>query len=133
MSLNWNIAKCTEHEELTKPGEAWDITNALIWGTMATGMRAITPQNYDEFFSRVVAMQQQNGAWLQYNGTPRPVTLADVQRRIGLRTNANTITPKQFEAQLGRMAMEAACRETVSQRNNLKEGVASLQRLTSPQ
>lgn len=95
MSLNWNMEKVENFKELTE-GEAWTITDVLIWGTMFTGIREITAENAKEFHARMNLVERLNGAMMNAGGKPRYITLEDIQRRIGLSTNATTMTRNQF-------------------------------------
>lgn len=112
MALNWNIEKCDNYKELTE-GEPWQITNALIWGTMAIGMREITAKNYKEFYQRVNLMEKLNGTWLSRHDTETQkveslfITEDDVKRRIGLRTNAGTIPRQTFIKRAAKYQFEA--------------------------
>jgi len=82
-----NYAK-TRGEEYLHP-----VTDALIWATMTIGLNEITEKNIDEWASRLALAYSVN--WISpmtvYNGTDweaRPLTRADLDRHIGLSTNA---------------------------------------------
>lgn len=97
MALNWNIQKCAHWKRLGTKKE-WPITNALVWATMAVGIREITKQNFEEFYRRLHLIEKINGTFLMQNGRPLFITREDVERRIGLYTNAGTITKRNFDA-----------------------------------
>lgn len=98
MSLNWNISKCKDWKRLADK-KGWPVTDKLVWATMAVGMGEITERNYEEFYRRLHIIEQNNGTFfLQHNGQPRYITLAEVKRRIGLYTNVGTITKAKFDA-----------------------------------
>tara|TARA_B100000131_G_C18067341_1_gene593085 strand:+ start:1016 stop:1456 length:441 start_codon:yes stop_codon:yes gene_type:complete len=86
------------------------ITTWLISVTMFIGMNEITSKNVDEFFRRISMFQQakpDRRVNLFYgslgdkvtmeNYRRTPVTFDDVQRRIGLHTNAESITKAKFD------------------------------------
>lgn len=95
MALNWNVEKCDNYKTLVNEDE-WAVTNALIWATMAVGIREITKANFQKFYDRVHEIETTRGSWLRMNGKPSYIKLADVKKRIGLYTNAGTFTDAQF-------------------------------------
>lgn len=94
MPLTWNIEKVKDYKELTD--EEWRITDTLVWLTMAVGIRELTEANAKEFYARVQLMEHLHGAWLNEGGKPRYIRWEEVQRNIGLTTNASTYTRNQF-------------------------------------
>jgi hypothetical protein len=95
MALNWNIEACKNFKELTTDKE-WPITNALIWSTMAIGVNEITSKNIKKVFTRIRIDENLNGAYLT-NGRKRYfIKMEDVEKRIGLYTNASPYTDTQF-------------------------------------
>ncbi len=103
MSLNWNIEKCKSWQQLNTDSE-WPITSSLIWATMAVGISTITKINAEEFHRRLALYENQNGFYLSRNGKPSPIALEDVKRRIGLSTNASTLTKAEFKQKLAKLA-----------------------------
>jgi hypothetical protein len=95
MALNWNIQDCKNYKQLGTE-KNWRVTNSLIWATMAVGLWHITDKNYDEFYRRLHILEQKNGTFLMRDRQPYFITKADVKRRIGLRTNASTISKRDF-------------------------------------
>jgi hypothetical protein len=103
MSLNWNIEKCKNWKELNvKP--QWPVTDSLIWATMAVGISTITKTNAEEFHRRLHLYEAQEGSYLLEGGKPSPITLEDVERRIGLSTNAGSLSKTEFKKKLERLA-----------------------------
>jgi hypothetical protein len=92
MALNWNIEKCKDYKKLTTKSE-WTVTDTLIWSTMFVGIGTITKTNYKEFYARLHLVELMSGTFTTVDGKPHHLTLADVERRIGLTTNAST-TPR---------------------------------------
>ncbi len=87
------------------------ITTWIIFRSMDIGMNGITLKNVDEFFRRLNVLQtwQPEASPRLFTGSlddkvtldnysPTPVTLEDVQRRIGLSTNASTYTRAKFDS-----------------------------------
>lgn len=111
MSLNWNLTDIQNHEEVWSedhPKES-SITEAIIWDTMAVDMGKITEDNYRAFYARLVMFNQAAGI------TDDRVTLADVKRRVGLRTNVTTTSDAAYKGRLYRILKERADREVSKQ------------------
>lgn len=89
MSLDWNATAVKDVDTLHDDEAQWGITHDLIWATMSIGIREITDTNFIEFYARLKYVYKLIDAELN-------ITPADVQRRIGLRTNANLETELQF-------------------------------------
>lgn len=95
MSLDWDITKVKNSKEI-KSDQEWPITEALIFLTMNIGIREITEENQREVLTRLRCVEKVYGPTLHQNGAPRPFTLLDLQRRVGLTTNASKLTKNQF-------------------------------------
>ena len=100
MALHWSLEICENADELMNDNN-WGITNALIWTTMVIGMGRISAENADEFFARVDTVQKATGQLCyavdeQNEMAPYMITHADIVRRIGLGTNASSMTKAQF-------------------------------------
>ncbi len=108
MSLNWNVEKCKDWKILVnykasdklKDTREWSITNALIWHSMTCGFNEITEKNYKEIWFRVNLWETYKGSYLSFRtkkGTYKKyfITLEDIEKRIGLYTNADRETLKQ--------------------------------------
>jgi hypothetical protein len=114
MSLNFDLTAIDRRfwhaDEATE--EAKEVTNTMIWATIAVDMGSITEKNADEFAERLEAYQQLRGALMQkyVDGEiiDRPLTAEEVRERIGLKTNVTTTTKRQFKAKLARLEKEAA-------------------------
>jgi len=102
MSLTIDVAKvydwknyCYTKVKDEKTGEEYDeynpTTKYLAWGSMAIGIGEITQLNYKEVYLRHDFMNRLSG---YPRGTNQlPVTLEDVRKNIGLKTNV-THEPK---------------------------------------
>ena len=99
MSLNWNIQDFDEDHEIMQEDE-WERTKSIIFLTMTMGINHITEKNYVEFFTRVSFYEHVNGSffWKNNDGVREDIyfTLEDVKKRIGIWTNASTITKAKF-------------------------------------
>lgn len=115
MALHWNIGNCKNHKSLQTEDE-WPITNALIWATMSVGIRDITEETIPEFYARLSVWESIVGPMLYESdpetgkATERGVSVEDLRRRIGLHTNASSMTRaewrKNLAAYLDRKATE---------------------------
>lgn len=105
MALNWNIIKCSNHKSLQTEDE-WPITNALIWATMSVGIRDITEENIPEFYARLRVWEDIAGPMLwgkdEETGklVERKIEVDDLRKRIGLHTNASSMTRAEWRKNL---------------------------------
>lgn len=98
MSLNYDFSKVKDHEKLHEDKNEWQLTDTLIWMTMAVGIREIKESNYVEFYARLHFLEKLEGAFINADGKPRYYTVEDVKRRIGLYTNVTDYTRTKFIA-----------------------------------
>jgi hypothetical protein len=107
MNLNWQPGK--DWDERVTSAKEWPITEALIFATMRIGMPTITAENAETFTVRLYAFTRVYGPLLMQATDrgiePVPIRLADVQLRIGLRTNATRMTDAAFRHHLTRDIM----------------------------
>lgn len=103
MPLTWDMTSVHNWSEL-KEGAEWSKTEALIFATMSLGMDDITADNASEFYARVKVLEGSIGSFVSVivdgNFEDYFFTPADIQRRIGLRTNGGRESRTKF---LGRM------------------------------
>ena len=113
MSLDWNVEKVENYEEILAEDER-RTTKSLIWATMAIGMNKIDETTWPDFYMRVNIWESAFGAFT-IKGNPATrgfdpvyVTPEQVKRRIGLYTNASRLSRTKFRdkvfAQLERNA-----------------------------
>lgn len=100
MALNWSVNKVKDWETLSKDAKEWNITDALIWATMWIGMPEIKKSNAEEFYARVHLHELLAGTALNTQDGPYYLTKEDVMRRIGLSTNASSMTRHKFNSSL---------------------------------
>ena len=99
MPLTWDMTSVNNWSEL-KEGAEWSKTEALIFATMSTGLSTITDTNANEFYARIKMLEGAIGSFVYIDGDDYFFTPADIQRRIGLRTNGGRESRTKF---LGRM------------------------------
>lgn len=107
MSLDWNATAIREYDALKTDAE-WVKTETLVWATMRVGLSSITEANATKFAARLFASNR-------LYGITSNVTLADIRRRVGLRTNATDWSDAKFRANLARILMDDAARQVAEQ------------------
>ena len=81
MSLDWDITKCKNDEEIRLNQEVeGDITEQIIWSSLITKLGDITEDNWAEWYARYVI-------WNRVLCFPNDLEAKDFHRRIGLSTN----------------------------------------------
>lgn len=116
MSLNWDLSAIKDRDDFVwveakeddpsrgiKAGEKRmsPVTNALIWATLSVGWGEITEKNHVDWFHRLRLVELITGPTLNRAANGRvisghSITLEDVRRHIGLRTN---VFPKKTDAE----------------------------------
>lgn len=115
MALIWDLTKIPNHQEqcwtpaLNADGTQqhdsagkplWDlkpVTNALIWSSIAVGLREITTANYIEWYARMRVGDALAGSTVLLGPDgPRPITLDEVRAHIGLATNVTPETRRKW-------------------------------------
>lgn len=96
MSLDYDLRKV---DAAIRTDAEWPVTQAIIFLTMSIGMGEITATNVFDFAVRVHAAEAVMGPWVhtmsEGAAVPRPITVADIRARIGLKTN---VFPKWSDA-----------------------------------
>jgi hypothetical protein len=88
MSLDWQIGKCKDWQEL-KDDANWEVTRAIIFECMIVGLSGVTAKNAQEFKVRSDFVRT-------LNPFARKLTLEEIERRIGLTTNVGNETWARF-------------------------------------
>jgi hypothetical protein len=97
MALNWNLEKVKDYKELLEEnGEFVGPYGTIILATMIVGMNQITEKNHEQFYERIHLVEKVNGTFFYMSREPIFITLEDISRLIGLRTNASNKTKAQF-------------------------------------
>lgn len=104
MALTWDISKIADWEHVCQePAEAdipehgiragdpvtGDLTMALVYLALSTGIGTITAENAAEVYARIALLEELHGVSLRVNGIDRPITVADVLAHVGLATNVS--------------------------------------------
>jgi hypothetical protein len=88
MSLNYDITNCNNVESIKTESE-WYKTEHMIFATMAIDMHEITEDNVCEFYARLMMVAHiSEGAWYTAGIGWEMPTFEDIQKRIGIHTNA---------------------------------------------
>ena len=81
MSLDWDISKCKNSEEILLNQEIeGDKTNQIIWASLVIKLGDITEENWTEWYAR-------NRLWSLALGYEDNLEPLDFHRRIGMSTN----------------------------------------------
>lgn len=94
MSLNWDIGKCRDWEELNSE-EEWGTTQNLIFSMGVAGFHSVTEDNWPKVYARIT-----NWGRLADPGGDDMFTPEDIERRVGLSTNCwPDLTDKKWIAE----------------------------------
>lgn len=119
MSLDFDFTGIRDWEELHSDEDQLGISHGLVWGALATGIGTLTEQNVPEYYARIKVLEQLGTHLLSSSEGPYAITVQDVRRRVGLRTN---VFPEESRAkwvkrtlvaELDRHVREAARAEQV--------------------
>ena len=99
MALQWDITKCNP-PEFVDEHERQGFFNSMIYMPMFVGIPNITEDNWREFYTRVHTLEMLEGGFrnvITKTGLQSIVFQpAEIQRWVGLRTNASNMTRRQF-------------------------------------
>jgi hypothetical protein len=112
MPLNWNMENVKDVGALHNTGAnaapkgstedvigdvEWAISNSLIWATLYIGLDIIKESNLDEWEFRLTMHQLLHGSMLNTGtGAGVYITREHLERRVGLYTNAGSMTRAAF-------------------------------------
>lgn len=133
MALHWDVTTLRDQETVFV-GEGTDkkldpVIEAMVWAQMAlnTGGK-ITNANHKEVFKRIHIWERVHGSFLSTTEGPRPITLSDVKRCIGLSTNAFGDEGKRyFKEKIMASLFESAERELREQEEAAKTTVGVME------
>jgi len=107
MSLNWTVKEINDWENvcwIEHEGKDYlnGITESLIFGTIGIGFGSITEENCIDFYNRSIIVADVYG--MPINEFPedsneiirRNFTLNEIRQHIGLWTNAENLSDKEF-------------------------------------
>lgn len=148
MALNWDLTKIEDFEDLwEKVEDDWrpgfmdtytvdeetgvkkrlnTVTNSLIWYCMSVHLHGITEKNYEEFFQRMQIVDRVTGGPMlsvTENGhiIPRPISLSEIKRHIGLSTNVGNIPRRQFMSKMNIQLRNHAGRVLYDEKKRLEK------------
>jgi len=108
MALNWDITKVYRHKNLYRKETIMNEAvfklkepfNTIIILTITVGINNITEENHLQFYNRVNLIEKLYGPLFYKSTSKKPVakyvTVEDVKRMIGLKTNAANISKAKF-------------------------------------
>lgn len=106
MALNYDLSEIKSYKRLfeksteTGGSKMKDVPRTVVMSTISVGMREITKDNYRKFYNRLNLIENVYGHffYVRRRGKmiPRPITLGEVERMIGLKTNASEISRTKF-------------------------------------
>ena len=129
MALNFNYADVVDKDVVctdpTDPDKYHPVFNAIVWLSLICGYSSITAANAEKVHARIAQYELVSGGMLAVldDGRRRPlfITLDDVKRYIGLRTNAPTYREAQWAKMLAQMAYEKGVRQAAAQEQSAYE------------
>lgn len=114
MSLNFDFRNVANHNEVTldpNDSEMWHpVADALVWLSLICGYNQITLKNVDKVTKRIMAYQAVTGPFLGSKTVGMHIMPADIQRFVGLKTNATPMTDAQWTRRLGEFATDEGAR-----------------------
>lgn len=105
MPLNYDLREINQYKRLFRKAENGNsqmksIPQTIILATMHVGMREITEENYEKFYTRLHLLETVHGTffWERKRGRmiPKYITKDEVKRMIGLKVNVSNLTAGQF-------------------------------------
>jgi hypothetical protein len=119
VSLDFNFTAIRDYEELHADDDQLAVSHGLVWGALATGIGTLTEKNVPEYYARIKVLEELGTHLLQTADGPYKITIQDVRRRVGLKTNVfpeearSKWVKRTLEASLDRHVREAARAEGV--------------------
>ena len=131
MSLSWDITEIEENESLwtyNMEGEniLSPLTEVLIHLTTNVGLNEITQKNYKTFYRRIKELEVaygMRGFLTEPENQTRMPFLNEVQRHIGLKTNAEVLTNRKFSGHLRRQ-VEFTTNELIAREKEMEDVTA---------
>jgi hypothetical protein len=121
MPLTSDISAVVDFHDIQQ-GAEWTKTEGLIFATMSIGMDEITTENAGEFYARIKVLEGMIGSFVTVlDGEARGheakiadyyFNTADIQRRIGLKTNGGRETRTKFLNRMLKIGIEFYAKQT---------------------
>ena len=130
MSLAWDITDIADADSLwiyNMDGEniLSPLTEVLIHLTTNVGLNEITQKNYKTFYRRIKELEVaygMRGFLTEPENQTRMPFLDEVQRHIGLKTNAEVMTPRKWNGHLKRQVEFTANQLIAIEEKGLEDG-----------
>ena len=130
MALEWDITQIDDVDSLwmyNMDGEniLSPLTEVLIHLTTNVGLNEITQKNYKTFYRRAKELEVaygMRGFLTEPENQTRMPFLDEVQRHIGLKTNAEVMTPRKWNGHLKRQ-VEFTANELIAKEKELESDV----------
>ena len=130
MALTWDIREIADNESLwTYDTEGVNtlspLTEVMIHLTIAIGLNEITEKNYKTFFRRAKELEVvygMRGFLVEAESTRMPY-IHEVQKHIGLKTNADILTNRKWGSHLRRQ-IEFTTNELIAREKELEDVTA---------
>ena len=100
MALHYDLTKVNNFQELVDDDAQSQINSAIIHMTMGIGIRELTTKNLKEFFIRSRMTELTFGEFTWNKDGRYFLTPKDIEARIGLHTNADSMTKPQHNKHL---------------------------------
>ena len=110
MALNYDLREIKSYKRLfeksieTEGSKMKEIPKTIILSTMSVGMREITKNNYIKFYNRLNLLENVYGTFFYERKrgkmNQRHIKLDEVERMIGLKTNASEISRSKFMSRI---------------------------------
>ena len=129
MALEWDIRDIEDTESLwmyNMDGEniLSPLTEVMIHLTMSIGLNEITQKNYKTFYKRAKELEVvygMRGFLTEPENQTRMPFLDEVHKHIGLKTNAEYLTPRKWNGNLRRQ-VEFTANELIAREKELNDG-----------
>ena len=120
MSLNWDLSDIENAEEICWVPDGKDggytlntITETLIWSTIIVSLNQITEANAEEFYRRLTEYEVISGGLMvgttkEGERIERMPTLKEIQNHIGLTTNVDNKSKREWTALLNYLVKQRA-------------------------
>ena len=130
MALEWDITQIDDVDSLwmyNMDGEniLSPLTEVMIHLTTGVGLSEITQKNYKTFYRRAKELEVaygMRGFLTEPENQTRMPFLDEVQRHIGLKTNAEVMTPRKWNGHLKRQ-VEFTANELIAKEKELESDV----------
>ena len=109
MPLTWDVEAVEDWQDITQNDNEWAKTEAIIFTLIVTGTPDITEENWEEVFIRINMWERASGTMmLDGDGNNLYMKPEWIRRRVGLKTNASTLTKREFKERVAKALRDRA-------------------------